>query len=132
MTSKSIFMTSKSMVASPMVPMVVMHFSFAFFRVATAFDATFVNIVIDFVSFVTNNNHRNTTEITTIGDLGIHARYIIEGIRAEQIEHKDVGIGVTETISFQIRNIVEGADWKKRDVRNIDDLEIVFVIMMNH
>merc|ERR1711884_818699 len=83
MTSKSIFMTSKSMVASPMmamVPMVVMHFSFAFFRVATAFDATFVNIVIDFVSFVTNNNHRNTTEITTIGDLGIHARYIIEGI----------------------------------------------------
>merc|ERR1719195_2392369 len=102
MTSKSIFMTSKSMVASPMmamitksmasmtsksmvaspmmamIPMVVMHFSFAFFRVTTAFDATFVNIVIDFVSFVTNNNHRNTTEITTIGDLGIHARYIIE------------------------------------------------------
>ena len=34
--------------------------------------------------------------------------------------------------TFQIRNIVEGADWKKRDVRNIDDLEIVFVIMMNH
>ena len=34
--------------------------------------------------------------------------------------------------TFQIRNIVEGADRKKRDVRNIYNLEIVFVIMMNH
>ena len=99
-SSKPSAMTPVSVV----MPVAFPKIAIPLFGVATAFKTALVDVVIDFVRLVADDHDGNPSDVATLADLGVHTLNIFEGIGAEQIEHEDVGISISEAVSCKIRD----------------------------
>ena len=89
---------------SVVMPIAFPKIAVSLFGIATAFQTALVDVVIDFVRLVADDHDGNPSDVATLADLGVHTLNIFEGIGAEQIEHEDVGISISEAVSCKIRD----------------------------
>ena len=89
---------------SVVMPVAFPKIAVSLFGIATAFKTALVDVVIDFVRLVADNHDWNPSDVATLTDLGVHTLNIFEGIGAEQIEHEDVGISISEAVSCKIKD----------------------------
>ena len=89
---------------SVVMPVTFPKVAVSFFGISTAFKTALVDVVIDFVRLVADNHNGNPSDVATLAYLGVHTLNIFEGIGAEQIEHEDIGISISEAVSCKIRD----------------------------
>ena len=89
---------------SVVMPVAFPKIAVSLFGIATTFKTALVDVVIDFVRLVADDHDGNPSDVTALADLGVHTLNIFEGIGAEQIEHEDVGISISEAVSCKIKD----------------------------